>query len=595
MGKIAVLSEELINQIAAGEVVERPASVIKELSENALDAGAKSIRVELEGGGITRIAITDDGHGMSPADAQTATLRHATSKLRDQAGLFQIRTMGFRGEAVPAIASVSRFTLRTSEPGAESGTEIRIEGGGPPRVTLCAPLGGTSIQVEDLFFNIPARRKFLKRDGTELKHAQEALLRVALAHPEVSFHLHHEGSPLLTSPGSDDPRERIAAALGPEVFNHLLEAEDRQLDLLVHGHVASPEFTFSTARGIYTFVNGRYVRDRAVTSAIQRAYQDSLPPGRQPVVVLFIEMDPAAVDVNVHPMKLEVRFSDPRRIVDAVMGAVSRALKSAPWLQVAAAPDGTSPQAAHYADAVERFLTRSQEGSWGGALPVAADSPRIAGEQRTSFGLLKPGINQGPPQGYFAALRPLGWMGRRFCVCEGQGGSLVVIDPHAARERVVISQLGRAVDAAHSPQRSLFSSSVDLPVSVARILTHALPALARVGIELEPFGGTSFSVSALPAALAHVELEPLLCDVAQALPPQGAPLERAALSELLRVLACHAAKSQPAELSHDALRLLFHELDRADFEPTCRHGQVVLQETPLLELVRRAGQDPQGG
>lgn len=594
MTKIAVLSETLINQIAAGEVVERPASVVKELTENALDAGATSIRVELQGGGITRIAVTDDGYGMSPADAETAILRHATSKLRDQAGLFQIRTMGFRGEAVPAIASVSRFTLRTSEAGAESGTEIRIEGGGAPRIGVCAPLGGTSIQVEDLFFNVPARRKFLKRDGTELKHAQEALLRVALAHPETSFHLHHEGSPLLTSPGSEDPRERIAAALGTEVFNHLLVAEERQLDLLVHGHVASPEFTFSTARGIYTFVNGRYVRDRAVTSAIQRAYQDSLPPGRQPVVVLFIQLDPAAVDVNVHPMKLEVRFSDPKRVVDAVMGAVTRALKSAPWLNPGAEPGRDSPQAAHYADAVERFLTRSQEAAYGGVLPLptAADSPRIAGEQRTSFGLLKPGLNQGPPPGYFTSLRPLGWIGRKFCVCEGQGGSLVVLDPHAARERVVLSQLGRALDAAQSPQRSLFSASVELPASVARIIVQGTPILARVGIELEPFGGTSFSVSSLPSALMDVPLEPLLTDVSQALPPKDAHPDRATLAELLRVLACHAARNQPAELTNDALRVLFHELERADFEPTCRHGQVVLQESALLELVRRSGQEP---
>src|SRR5690606_30287289 len=310
--EIALLPEALINQIAAGEVIERPASVIKELVENALDAGASTVRITLEEGGMGRIIIEDDGRGMSEDDAQRALLRHATSKLRDFDGLTRIRSMGFRGEAVPAIASVSRFERQTSQPNAPVGTRLRVEGGGDPGVESCEPVNGTLIRVEDLFFNVPARRKFLKRESTGLKHAEEAVLRIALANPEVGFFLQHGPVTLLASPACpDDPTERIAAALGSGVHPHLLEVHERQLGIAVRGHVASPEYTLPHARGIYTFVNRRYVRDRGLIHAVQKAFQDSLPPGRQPVVVLFIEIDPREVDVNVHPQKLEVRFSDP--------------------------------------------------------------------------------------------------------------------------------------------------------------------------------------------------------------------------------------------------------------------------------------------
>jgi DNA mismatch repair protein MutL len=394
MGRIHRLSNELINQIAAGEVVERPASVVKELAENAVDAQATVVRVQLAEGGLGAISVSDDGHGMSASDALLCLERHATSKLVDAEGLFHIVTKGFRGEALPSIASVSRFTLTTSEPGAPEGTRVRVEGGAAAQVEPVAPSPGTRIDVDELFFNTPARRKFLKRASTELTHCEEAVVRLALAHPEVGFFLEHGGRPLLSSPATADLRERIGALLGAAVLPHLLPIDEHRLGVSVTGFVASPEFTLPTARALYTFVNQRYVRDRGVNSAVQRAFQETLPPGRQPLTVIFIDLDTRAVDVNVHPQKLEVRFADPRSVQEALSAAIGRALKAAPWRQGMEGPAEPGLQA-QYAQAVERFLNRSQEGT---LLPTGA-APALGALEagRAPFGTLRPSLNDAPP------------------------------------------------------------------------------------------------------------------------------------------------------------------------------------------------------
>jgi len=428
MDRIHRLSETLINQIAAGEVVERPASVVKELCENAVDAGAHTVRVRLAKGGLELISVTDDGCGMSRGDARLSLERHATSKLADAEGLSSIVTKGFRGEALPSIASVSRFTLTTAEPGAPKGTRLELTGGAELAVADAAPIAGTQIDVADLFFNTPARRKFLKRESTELGHCEEAVVRLALAHPEIGFFLEHEGRAIITSPPTAALEERIAALLGTEVLPHLLKVEERRLGVSVTGLVASGEMTLPTARGLYTFVNHRYVRDRGVTSAVQRAFQDTLPPGRQPITVLFLEVDPAQVDVNVHPQKLEVRFADPRSIQDVLAAGIGKALGSASWRQAQGEP--TAAVHAHYALAVERFLARAKEGAplqGDPGVPVAHDGPRAP------YGTARPSLNEAPPPGYFGQLRFVGELGHRFWLCEGAGGTLVVVHPELPR------------------------------------------------------------------------------------------------------------------------------------------------------------------
>ncbi|NTX02325.1 DNA mismatch repair endonuclease MutL [Myxococcus sp. CA051A] len=619
MARIARLSDVLINKIAAGEVVERPASVVKELVENSLDAGSSTIRVDLAGGGVDRIIISDDGHGMGRHDATLCLERHATSKLRELDDLFHIDSMGFRGEAVPAIASVSRFSLHTAEVGADVGTRVTLEGGVDPLIEDAPPRTGTVITVEDLFFNVPARRKFLRRGDTELKHAEEAVVRLALANPEVGFFATHEGNELFSSAACpEDPRERIAAALGPAAHPHLFPVEERRLGVSVTGYAASPEFTFPNARGLYTFVNRRYVRDRGLIGTIQRAYQDFLAAGRQPVVVLHIDVDPIAVDVNVHPQKLEVRFSDARGVQEAISAALNRMLRAAPWLGAGADPNGpggNQPRdAAHYALAVERFLTRAQEASWGAPLPTTLDAasggapshalsgapgpmvgipsslPFGAVGRPPAFGEAQPQLNEAPPPGYFAALRPMGLLGGRFHLCEGPGGTLVVLDPHAALERTRLTTYLRALDDAKGPPApSLFGTTLEFPVQVAKALVEGREALSRLGVDVEPFGGTTVALKTVPPGLEGADARSLLEALARALPPKGAALDSVTLAEAVRVMACHAArKAGSVPLTDAQLRALLGELDRADFHPPCIHGTVVVLEMPLLELERRA-------
>jgi DNA mismatch repair protein MutL len=506
-----------------------------------------------------------------------------------------------------------------------------VEGGVEPRVEEAPPRVGTVVEVEDLFFNTPVRRKFLRRESTELQHAEEAVVRLALAHPGVSFFVEHGGQALFTSPSSADPRERIAAVLGPAVHPHLLPVEERRLGVSVVGHIASPEYTLPQGRGLYTFVNRRFVKDRGINAAILRAFQDFLPTGRQPVVVLFIEVDPRAVDVNVHPQKLEVRFADTRGVGDAVHASVVRVLRAAPWLKEGAgsaeatAGNESPQQAAHYALAVDRFLTRAQEAAWGAPGPwVAKDAPRppatasgaaapaaaaapAGGEtvlpplpprpgmsapvppgRAPAFGQAQPQLNEAPPPGYFGALKPLGLLGQRFQVCEGPGGTLVVLDPHAALERARLMTFVRMLEQGKPPEPTLFGARVELPASMLRALVDRKAALERLGLEVEPFGGTSLALKAVPPLLVGVDAKALLEALSRALPAPGTPLTAATLAESLRVLACHAARLAESQLSEGRLRALLGELDAADFHPTCIHGTVVVLEVPLLELERRA-------
>ena len=540
MQTITLLSDELVDQIAAGEVVERPASVVKELVENALDAGARSLLVRLEGGGTERIEVVDDGRGMSAEDAPLALRRHATSKLSTLSGLQRIATFGFRGEALAAVASVSRLTLRTAETGASAGTEIRMEAGVVVSTGAAPARAGTQVVVEDLFYGVPARRKFLRRKETELRHCEQALLRLALAHPAVAFRLEHAGRVLLSLPpsGEEDVAERIAAALGAEVHPHLLPVEERRLDVRVHGVIAWPEYSQSTARGLYTFVNGRYVRDRAVHAAIHRGLQPLLPPGRQPVGVLFIDLEPGAVDVNVHPQKLEVRFSDTAGVTEAVHTAVARAVRGADWLQ------GNTPGLAvtpDYAQAVERFLRLAQQAE-GAAVPLPPALPGgdVPAARAPTFGESRPGSNEAPAPGFFGRLRVLGSLDRQALVCEGPGGSLVVLDLHAAYERVCLERLARR-QAPEDGQAEFLGPPVAVGAADAPRLQERAEGLAALGLAYESFGTGAIRWRRVPAALAGLAGEALLRAVVEASDGQPETLRAA--------LACATASLSVAESS----------------------------------------------
>ncbi len=595
---IRLLPDALINQIAAGEVVERPASVVKELCENALDAGARSLRVELSEGGLSLIQVADDGCGMGREDALSALARHATSKLVDAEGLLSIATMGFRGEAIPAIASVSRFTMTTRDERSPFATRIAVEGGRVESVEEAGAPVGTTIRVADLFFNTPARRKFLKRAETESGHAAEAVVRLALARPDVAFSLTSGGrQSFAAAADARDPRERIAAALGAELFEHLLPLDERRGELRVAGYVASPEYTLGTARGIYTFVNGRYVRDRALIAAVQRAYADVLMPGRQPVVVLDLRMPYALVDVNVHPQKLEVRFAESRRVFEAIHSAIQRRLGASPWLgaQAQRAPEqGQERVGGLPPSPVERALAFAPGLSqpYPPAAPTLdagnciAEEGALAREEQPRFAPRAPGVI-----GFYGSLRVIGQFARTYLLCEGAGPRLLIVDQHAAHERLKFHALREAYRA-RAPQRQsfLFPLSVELPPAEARALTARLEEVRRMGFELEPFGGNAFALHAVPAPLVGGEHRKLLLELAGELlqVEEGRALDEA-MEEVLATMACHSAVRAHHTLSNEEAYALLAQLDGIDFATRCPHGRPIAMELTLDALEREVG------
>lgn len=596
MSKIRRLGPDVINKIAAGEVVERPASVVKELVENSVDAGASRVDVVLEGGGKRRIVVADDGVGMSREDALLAFERHATSKLRDAEGLFHIASYGFRGEAVPAIASVSRMTLVTRQEEDVEGTRVEVEGGEVKVVEPCGAPKGTQVRVEDLFFAIPARRKYLRRDETEAGHAAEALIRIALAAPQVGFSLRSGGRLVFQSPANADPRERIAAAIGRDLHPHLLDVDLEQGSVRVRGFVGSPDWSTTGTRAIYTFVNGRYVRDRQLLHAVQRAYSDVLPQGRMPAAVLYIDLPPADVDVNVHPQKLEVRFVDARQVYEAVLRAVKEALRTTRWLEARPAerihmvPASTQPAFDWRAVARAETVREAADLLW----PRPGDAELLAHgpvERPAPLEHTEEDRGDGEAPGFFSSLRYIGQFAGTYLICESPDQRLVILDQHAAHERLTFHRL-REAWRRREPigQPFLFPVILDMGVADARLLVEHLEALRTLGFDLEPYGPTSFSLHSIPAELAGADHARILSDLARELASVGAgrALEDA-MTDILATMACHASvRAHQALLPEEAERLL-RDLDAIDFKARCPHGRPVVAQITLAELERKVG------
>ncbi len=600
MTLIQVLPADLVNQIAAGEVVERPASVVKELLENSLDAGARSIQVDLEDGGLGLVRVADDGSGMGREDALRCLERHATSKLRDAAGLATIATMGFRGEAIPAIASVSRMRIDTCAEGPPEtivGTRITLEGGERVAVEEVARPRGTTVEVRDLFFNTPARRKFMRSTAAESGHASEAVVRVALARPDVGFTLRSGGRAAIATAAGAPLEERAAIALGKEAARHVIPVDGSRGEFRVRGVVTSPDHSAATARGLYLFVNGRFIRDRALAYAVVRAYAGSLPAGRQPAGVLFLELPLDRVDVNVHPQKLEVRFQDPRAATDAVHHAVSESLRPSPWLRHRTAvleagspapsvPFASEPGSEDVAGVLARARDQAADRARG-MLPF----PAPASPDRLPDAPSPGGTARAPAPGYFGSMRYVGQHARTYLLCEAPGGTLVVIDQHASHERLLFHRLRESLRDRHlEVQPFLVPPVVTLPPAAARAVEGALDELQAVGLEVEPFGGDAFAVKSAPALLGGASMAPLLADLAE----QVEQAERGsavgeALDGLLATMACHAAVRANQDLGRDEVRALLDGLDSIDFKARCPHGRPVVIELPLAELERRVG------
>ena len=603
--KIRILPEVLCNQISAGEVVERPASVIKELLENSLDAGADEIRVEIEKGGKRLIRVSDNGCGMSQDDAFLALERHATSKINTSEDLFALHSFGFRGEALPSIAAVSRLTLQTREEEQAEGWSIYVEGGTVRRAEAAGLSRGTCIEVRDLFFNTPARRKFLRRDDTETSHIADVVSKLALAHPGVHMRLQNQGRTILEAYRHDTLEARIAAVLGRSLLKELQTISHEGGDgLTLHGFIGSPDCTRSTTGHMYSYVNGRYIRDRVIQHAILDGYRNLLLKGRYPVVVLFLEIDPALVDVNVHPTKHEVRFRDQGLVHDFVSQAVRSNLRPAEWLQVdrtAAEEPGPIASALPVADKTTlppvpgapelplevQHRERVQESleTYAGRSFQAASSPVY--HASSSPGQVSPSETSNPsePGGFFGSLQILGQYHNSYIICQ-DGNDLVLIDQHAAHERIGFEKLKKQWrSGAVERQQLLFPTVFEVDFREKDSLQQHLPDLLKFGFEVEPFGGNSFALQGIPALLKDVDSVELLRDVAAELGQHSAShLIEDAVDRLLILMACHGMVRANQSLMRPEMLALLRELDQVDFKTHCPHGRPVMKRLVLTEI-----------
>lgn len=579
--RIEVLDDALADQIAAGEVVERPASVVKELLENAIDASARSIGIEITAGGTVDIVVTDDGFGMSPRDAELCVRRHATSKIRRLDDLTRVRTLGFRGEALPSIASVSRFELTTRPRDAVAGTRVRIDGGGAAVIDEigCAP--GTTVRVRNLFYNVPARRKFLKSVGTESARIAEVVRRAALAQPELRLTLRRDGRRAAEYLPAETRMQRAAMVLSKE---RLQGVEGERDGVRVEAMLTAPERARSGAGALYLFVNQRAVRDRALARAVAFAYGSVLPPGRYPVGAVFVEVDPTEVDVNVHPQKAEVRFANARAVLDAVTRVLASGLGTSAWSGPAAREPswwterlGGTPPAAPAAP---------EDDPWGLSAPSA--EPRPYGTNAST-----PYVSDAPllsDEGFFGSLRVLGQVRKMLIVCEGRDG-LHVIDQHAADERIRFDQLRRGYRTREvAIQRLLIPERVEVTPAEAVLCEERKDELSACGLDVVPFGETTVAVHGVPALVKRAPAERLLRDVLVELAKAGERAFGDAVDMALATMACHGAIRAGDPLSLEECRALLRSLDDVeDFGGHCPHGRPVVYSVGFSELERRLG------
>ena len=558
MSAIRVLPELLVSQIAAGEVVERPASVLKELLENSVDAGAQAITVALDAGGIKRVQVEDDGAGIARDELRLALARHATSKIATLEDLEGVATMGFRGEALASIASVSRVSITSRTREAPHAAAISAEGAQIGDLQPAARAQGTTVAVSDLYFNTPARRKFLRTEATELGHCDEAFRRIALAHPCVAFMLKHNGrvSHVLRA---QEPAQRAGALLGEGFHVQSIPVESQSGALRVFGRAGTPQ----AEGGQYFFVNGRFVRDRLLSHAVREAYAQLLHGERQPAYVLFLEIDPRGVDVNVHPAKTEVRFRDPRAVHQFVFHALQRAL---------------SPGAA---EAPVAFATVNRGAGIQAAFSMQQPAAAYEAFMKSAAAAAPlPASEKAPPLGY--ALAQLHGV---YILAQNEAG-LVLVDMHAAHERIVMEKLKAGLDAGAVQRQSLLVPAV-LQAEALDIATaeENREALERLGLELTVSGPNELAVRAAPAPLAGGDIAGLARGVLGEIRQYGASQVLAARqNELLATRACHAAVRANRALTLPEMNALLREMELTERSGSCNHGRPTWYQLSLANL-----------
>lgn len=583
--KVHILPEKLCNKIAAGEVVERPASVVKELIENAIDAGADEILLDIEAGGRKLIRIRDNGMGMSREDAFLSLERHATSKIADDEDLFRLTTLGFRGEALPSIAAVSRFVLQTRDRMSDDGFRIRVAGGNVDHAEAVGTTVGTDVEVRNLFFNTPARRKFLRTEQTEVGHIGDVVTRQAMARPEIRFRLSHNGRVLIDAYSVSRLEERVAALLGRKAATGMRSMMVTDGDLALHGMIGEPNLSRASTAAIYSYINGRYVRDRVVQHAIMHGYRTLLPKGRYPVAVLFLDLPPELVDVNVHPSKHEVRFRDQRAVHDFIVSAIRNVLRGETDASPTATtfePESITPEKpyAHSPISVQESLPVYRSS----LAQVTGYSDDDATGQATPFVLP---VKEVAPSGSFSSLTVIGQFHSSYLVCQDRD-ELVLIDQHAAHERIGFERLRQQFHAQGiARQELLFPVVMEYDFKEAAQLAQNLDEFARFGFDVEPFGGNAFVLKAIPQLMDGAEAEQLVRDVAAELGALGeSGLIEEALEHILMTMACHGSVRANQPLSTPQMVALLNDLDQVDFSGHCPHGRPVIQRITLGDIER---------
>jgi DNA mismatch repair protein MutL len=590
MARIRVLPEGLTNKIAAGEVVERPASVVKELVENAIDAESRRISIEIQGSGCRTIRVVDDGLGMEEDDVILALERHATSKIEKDEDLAAIQTLGFRGEALPSLAAVSKFELTSRTRASAAGTQIFVSGGVVKKVSQCGCPPGTQVWVRDLFFNQPARRKFLKTEKTEFGHVADILTRLALSRPEVHFSLRLGNRQVHDWPGAVNLQQRLAQVFSKGFSQSWLPLSQQQGTVRIKGYLSPPELHRSGSSMLFLYVNGRAVRDQLLRIAIREGYTTLLPKGKFPLGVLLLELPYHQVDVNVHPTKAEVRFQDPRGLAKIVTNLVRTALSGMErrrWARPLAARAWQRPVGIPLQKELKQVPLKNMSVAEPGHVSYAeldflpAESPvskdPAEGEEEKTRGL-------------FGELSLIGQLHHSYILCEAEDG-LILIDQHAAHERVFFEIFRReAMVGELASQLLAVPETIEVTGKEAAWLEDSLPLFSRLGFGLEPFGTNTFVVRTVPAVALRQEPQGLLlelvasgCEGPKSLGPE------ALLEKLLQSMACRVAIKAGQKLGKDEMVTLLQKLDSLDISSTCPHGRPLWWKLTLNELERMFG------
>ncbi|MBW1706705.1 MAG: DNA mismatch repair endonuclease MutL [Deltaproteobacteria bacterium] len=560
MNTIRILPEKVASQIAAGEVIDRPASVVRELIDNSIDAGADRIVVRIENGGKGLIKVSDNGVGMSRDDLLLCVERHATSKIETASDLFSIKSLGFRGEALPSIASVSRMKLTSRPKDRLEGHRLKIAGGKLTAIEETGAPVGTVVEAGALFFNIPARRKFLRAARTETDHIIDTFTRVALPFPGINFKLDDAAKTLMNLPASDQQLPRLSALLGRKVAESITEEQERIHGVGVSVYLAPWELSRTRGDRLFVYVNGRNIRDRLVTRAIIEGYGQRLMKGHYPQAVIFLEIDPSMVDVNVHPTKQEVRFHNSRDVFQAIVSTIEKTLARSFHSLYSQMPDQVpsfvSDVSEHFPEFSESVLTRG--------IPDVAD----AAEQSA--------ISELP--------QIIGQLGNTYILCQVKDG-LLMVDQHAAHERVMYENLKKGFDASHiEVQALLVPHKLELSAKEKRVVQEKGDRLSRFGIELEHFGGNTFLLRSVPALLENVEWDSFLSEFLAELEEGEPEDDNILLDKALTVMACHGAIRAGYRMTNEEITHLFYQLEEMDVPTNCPHGRPIFKHFTYYEI-----------